>query len=691
VTHFDWCRCGQLRSLTDPMGRTTTWLNDAQGRPIAKQYADGSQVTYQYENAISRLHAVIDEKQQIAQFAWNGDNTLRGVTYSGAIIPTPGVSFSYDPDYPRILSMTDGTGTTRYSYNPITSTPTLGGGALASVDGPLADDTITYSYDELGRAVHCAINGVDSRMTFDAAGRLIGVTNALGAFAYAYDGVSGRLVSKTAPNGQTMERSYGNTLQDLLLQRITHKVGTAPISEFLYGRDVARNRITTWSQQVEATTPSLHTFSFDAVNQLLSATVTNAGNLVNTFAYTYDLAGNRLTEQVGASNYTATYNGLNQINTTTAPGATRTNEWDALNRLVAVNIGNQRTEFTYDGASRMVAIRKLLNGSELSRRQFVWCGGRICEERDAAGALTKRFFPQGVKVESGPSTGAFIYARDHLGSIRELTDGSGNVRARYAYDPYGRRIRLTGNVESDFGFAGMFWSAEANLALTHFRAYDPELGRWLSRDPLRNAEVREGPSLYAYVRNGPISRTDPEGLISIHEDLVKLCVASGTACREVLKAMGIIGAQAAAIINEAEAAGPVAAETTGMACAETIPAAVEFAPTLEPEVAPAAEAFAQTVEGPVGRFAQTAQSIAESFAEVSEVEIEEAENGEWAALWRDAMLNMQTPFEGSYTFSFFGINVGPTPAALARAEEVTAILDRFGAIRVIFGLSENPF
>jgi RHS repeat-associated protein len=511
-TRFDWCRCGQLKSLTDPMGRTTTWLTDVQGRPIAKQYADGSQVQYQYENTIGRLRFVIDEKQQVAQLVWNRDNTFKSVAYGNALIPTPGVSYQYDPDYERIVSMTDGTGTTRYSYNPVTGIPTLGAGGLASVDGPLPNDTITYSYDELNRPVHRAINGVGVRMNFDETGRLAGITNALGPFAHGYDGSTARLVSKSLPNGQTEERSYGNNVQDRTLQRITHALGAIPISEFLYGHDVTRGRITTWSQQMDATTPSLHTFGYDAVNQLLSATVTNAGNLINIFAYAYDPAGNRLTEQVGASNYVVTYNGLNEIRTTTAPGITRTNEWDALDRLVAVNIGNQRTEFAYDGLSRRVAIRQLLNGAEVSHRRFVWCGSEICEERNAVGAVTKRFFPQGVKVESGPVTGVFFYTRDHLGSIRELVDSSGIVRARYAYDPYGRRRKLTGDLDADFGFAGMFFSTEANLSLTHFRAYDPELGRWLSRDPLGNAELKEGPNLYAYIGNEPINRVDPLGL-----------------------------------------------------------------------------------------------------------------------------------------------------------------------------------
>ncbi len=48
--HFDWCTCGILKSLTDPKGRTTTWLTDIEGRRIAKQYGDGSQITFLHEN-----------------------------------------------------------------------------------------------------------------------------------------------------------------------------------------------------------------------------------------------------------------------------------------------------------------------------------------------------------------------------------------------------------------------------------------------------------------------------------------------------------------------------------------------------------------------------------------------------------------------------------------------------------------
>jgi RHS repeat-associated protein len=514
TTLFEWCRCGSIKSLTDPMGRTTSWVMDVQGRPVAKQYGDGSQVIFEYENTSSRLRQVIDEKQQVSRFTYNRDDTLNSVAFFNATVPTPGVSYTYDPNYRRRVSMTDGTGTTLYSYHPVTPMPTLGANQLASEDGPLPNDTITYSYDALGRRVSTAINGVASTKTYDAVGRVIGETNALGSFVYAYDGSSGRLVSQTFPNGQTEERSYGNDLEDRTLQRITHKISAAPISEFRYGHDVAKGRITTWSQQAGTEAPNLFNLDYDEADQLLSATVTNAGNLISTFAYAYDFAGNRVTEQAGSSNYAATYNALNQINTATAPAVSHTNEWDAMNRLVAVQAGNQRTEFTYDGLARLTSIRKRVGGSEVSFRRFVWCDDMPCEERDVSGAVTKRFFHQGMKQESGPNAGSYFYTRDHLGSIRELTDSAGNIRARYTYDPFGRSAWLTGDIQADFGFTGLLSPSETGLVIARFRAYDPDLGRWLSRDPLPNTEVNEGANLYLYVQNNPVNSLDPLGLKS---------------------------------------------------------------------------------------------------------------------------------------------------------------------------------
>jgi RHS repeat-associated protein len=514
ATHFEWCRCGALKSLIDPMGRKTSWLTDVQGRRIAEQYADGSQVQYLYENSTSRLQQIIDEKQQTTLYSYNPDDTVNSIVYVNTAVPTPSVSYSYDPDYQRVVSMTDGVGTTTYNYIPITSPPVLGAGWLGSVDGPLTNDTTTYTYDELGRSVQTSIDGVLSTRVFDVLGRIVSDSNALGSFAYSYDGASSRVLSESDPNGQTGSAAYGSNLQDFRLQQLTYTVGVTPVSQFAYGSDIARMLITNWSQQAGTPSPSVFTFAYDAVNQLLSAAVTNSSAQVGAFAYSYDPSAGRLTEQINGAATVASYNALNQLSAiANAAVVLRTNQWDGQNRLASVISGNLQTVFGYDGMSRLAYIQQLQNGSQVSFRRFVWCDGRICEERDATGAvITKRHFPQGVMLQTGTNSGPYYYTRDHLGSIREMTDASGSVRVRYSYDPFGRQTKVSGDVDADFGFAGMFWSAEANLSLTQLRAYDPGLGRWLSRDPLNNAEMRQGPNLYAYVRNNPVNLIDPLGM-----------------------------------------------------------------------------------------------------------------------------------------------------------------------------------
>ena len=513
VTLFQWCKCGALRRLADPMGRTTTWRHDIQGRLTCKEYADGSQVTYLYEDTTSRLRQRIDESLQVTQYNYNRDDTLSRISYTNTAVATPPVAFTYDASYTRVTSMTDGTGTTRYGYVPITPQPTLGAGQLATIDGPLPGATITYGYDALGRQVSAGIDGTTSTVTFDAAGRVTSETNALGTFTYTYDGNSFRETSQTCPNGQTTQRSYGGNLLDNNLQQITNQNGATPISEFLYSYDQARALITSWSQQSDAQAPFLYGLGYDAADQLTSAAVSPATATTPAASYTYDPAGNRSSEQIGATITNLSYNALNELTASDAPGtATTTHQWDAEHRLTTVTSGSQITQLTYDGYGRCIGILQSAGGAETSNRLFLWAGGQIREERAPDGTVSKRFFRQGVSLETGATAGAYFYTRDHLGSIRELTDSTGSIRARYSYDPFGRPTHLTGDLDTDFGFAGMLYLVELSLGVTRFRAYDPNIGRWLSRDPLKDAEQKQGPNLYTYVGNNPVNLTDPSGL-----------------------------------------------------------------------------------------------------------------------------------------------------------------------------------
>jgi RHS repeat-associated protein len=105
----------------------------------------------------------------------------------------------------------------------------------------------------------------------------------------------------------------------------------------------------------------------------------------------------------------------------------------------------------------------------------------------------------------------YFYTRDHLGSIRELSDSTGAVVTRYDYDPYGRRTRLTGTIDADFGFTSHYHHIPSGLALAQYRAYSADFGRWISRDPIAE---NGGINLYAYVLNTPTVLVDPLGLVN---------------------------------------------------------------------------------------------------------------------------------------------------------------------------------
>ncbi|MGF1483181.1 MAG: RHS repeat-associated core domain-containing protein [Opitutales bacterium] len=105
----------------------------------------------------------------------------------------------------------------------------------------------------------------------------------------------------------------------------------------------------------------------------------------------------------------------------------------------------------------------------------------------------------------------FFYTKDHLGSTREVVANDGvTVESRYDYDPWGETTKIGGTgAESDFLYTGHFYHAGSGLYLAKYRAYDAELGRWLSRDPLG---FIDGPNVYAYVGNNPINVYEVHGL-----------------------------------------------------------------------------------------------------------------------------------------------------------------------------------
>ena len=606
---YNWCNCGALESIQDANGNVTTWCRDLESRVTAKVFADTSHIGYTYESASGRLSTATDALNQVTTYSYNLDDTPASVQYTSTVHSTPNVSFTYDPNYNRVATMTDGIGTTTYSYNPITSGVAPGAGRLSSIQMPMASGTgtptIQYTYDELGRVTSHSIDSVAESGTFDALGRITSGSNALGAFHYGYVDATERLSSGTYPNGQVTHYAYYGGTSDPLLKTIENlNPSSAVISRFDYSYDSA-GRIQNWKKYQNASpNASQYAFGYDGSDWLTDATVstlsgtTGSGTVSNTLHYGYDSAGNRRSEQMlgkltswtpnsvnqltaqnggntlhvagtvsqasdvsvsgsgGAAVYapvdgnlnfqadvpvsggsntitvTATSGTATQVNrygvnvtqgvsntfaydaagNLTASGTLQTCEWDAENRLTAINTGTtQRTEFAYNGLGQRVRIVEKSGTSVLSTKQLVWEPGAAqpSQERDASNNVTKRYFAQGVQIITSGTPANYYYTFDHLGSIREMVDSSGTVQAQYDYRLYGHKIKLAGSMDADFGYAGYYYHQPSGLNLTLYRAYNSDLGRWISRDPIGE---RGGINLYGYVSNNPLAFTDPLGL-----------------------------------------------------------------------------------------------------------------------------------------------------------------------------------
>jgi RHS repeat-associated protein len=594
ITTYDWCNCGSVEAMIDPNGNRTSWSRDIQGRVTDKTFADGTKTLYTYEATTGRLATMTDAKGQSTNHQYFIDDGLKQVSYTNAQVATPSVSYTYDPNYNRIATMSVGTSTTVYTYNPI-STSMLGAGKLLSVDGPLTNDTIVYSYDELGRMTARSVNGAAnaSSMQYDSLGRVQSTTNLLGTFGYSYVNTSGRIDHIDYPNGQKVQYAYFDNLGNQRLRQVKNlDPGAAVISQFDYTFD-PDGEITSWTQGNSGMANARrYNFGYDASDRLRSANLIDAVTQASLHQhdYDYDAAGNRQTKQIDGAVTTSSANNLNQITSqanggkmhfrgqlsepasitvggnfasvdvqgsfdgvanvtsgtnavavtaTDASGNSRTNnyqvsvpgggavpigydlngnltndsskiyEWDATNRLAAITYIGQsiRTEFTYDGLGRRVKIVEMDNGTVTSTKNFVWDGSQTAEERDAANQVTKRFFARGEQTEGT----VYYYTHDHLGSMREMTDSTGIIRARYDYDPFGNRTKLSGDLDCDMGYTGHYFHASSHLHLSLYRPFDSVLGRWISRDPIGEDG---GVNLYGYVENQPINANDPLGLRS---------------------------------------------------------------------------------------------------------------------------------------------------------------------------------
>jgi RHS repeat-associated protein len=144
---------------------------------------------------------------------------------------------------------------------------------------------------------------------------------------------------------------------------------------------------------------------------------------------------------------------------------------------------------------------------------YLYDGANIVEERDPAGiALTT--YTQGAGVDQPlamrRAASTSYYEQDGLGSVTSLTDGNGSIAATYVYDGYGQVVGSTGSLINPFRFTGREWDSETEHYYYRARYYNPEVGEFISEDPIR---FSGGGNFYQYASNDPSNNSDPSGLL----------------------------------------------------------------------------------------------------------------------------------------------------------------------------------
>jgi RHS repeat-associated protein len=101
---------------------------------------------------------------------------------------------------------------------------------------------------------------------------------------------------------------------------------------------------------------------------------------------------------------------------------------------------------------------------------------------------------------------------DANGNVTGYLDADGATAATFEYDAFGNVISedVSPGLHLPFRFSTKYADAETGLYYYGYRFYEPELVRFLNRDPI---EERGGLSLYGFVGNDPLDRWDYLGMM----------------------------------------------------------------------------------------------------------------------------------------------------------------------------------
>jgi RHS repeat-associated protein len=496
---------GRITSLSDPLGRTTAadydnlngplHITDPLGNQIGMTYdadenlhiltnARQKSWSYDWDNS-NRLQKVTDPLARHDDYVWDGNGNLTQVTDRRSKVTT----YKYD-GLNRLTFAGYGTqpgptytSTTNYTWDKGNSLRVISDSISGTVNRGYDDllrltsesspqGAVSYTFDNADRRATMTVAGQSQLVyTFDNADRLTDMTQGASHVGVTYDN-GDRPQVLTLPNGDSENYGFDNADE---LTGITYKQGGSNLGTLTYGYDAAGERNTaggTWARISFPTAVS--TTIYDDDNEL-----TKWG----TKTITYDAEGNLRTD--GSTNYTYTFDDRNHL-ASISGGNTASFVYDGLGRRVKKTVSGAITQFLYD---RVNSVQEL-SGTGTPTANLLTGLGPDDRYVRAETATTRDFFT------------------DALGSPLALTDTAGAVQTSYTYEPFGKASTSGASTTSSYQFTGRELDASG---LMSFRAryYGSTYGRFLSEDPIG---LGGGTNFYVYPGNDPSDLRDPFGL-----------------------------------------------------------------------------------------------------------------------------------------------------------------------------------
>lgn len=239
-----------------------------------------------------------------------------------------------------------------------------------------------------------------------------------------------------------------------------------------------------------------HSYAFDSLNNCINKN--GEKKIYNTLcqevsnSITYDLNGN--VKSSGKFTYT----------------------YDSLDRLIKVNDGNRTINYTYDAFNR-----RLSKTIDDETTYYIWDDKNEIGSTQESGIIEElRVLGEGLGAEIGAAVlmefndVPYVPLHDHIGNVVSLAGIENQKITSNRYSAFGEGFN--GKFFSPWTFSSKRYDKETDFIYFGRRYYCPEQMRWLTPDP---QGFSDGPNLYAYVHNNPLTHFDLYGLKGVLNDL----------------------------------------------------------------------------------------------------------------------------------------------------------------------------